>query len=248
MKQQYVGDINDYRKYALLRLLAEGGTLKLGICWMLTPEDGRSDGKKTEYLNAPHQWRSYDPLLFGLLRTAVDAPAGNRLTFIETSGIIPDAVYFNELVPDDIIGRSGYIGRALRTLCEADVLFLDPDNGLDVRTKPKGAIRSSKYVYRDEVSLIYGFGCSLVIYQHFPHQKRAEFIEQLSLELRVLCPDASVSTVTTSHVAFFVVAQPAHAEVVASRLSAAEQRLPPKAQLILPQGDGSARPAQSCGS
>ena len=38
MKEQYVGDENDYRKYALLRALAATG-LKLGVCWMLTPPE-----------------------------------------------------------------------------------------------------------------------------------------------------------------------------------------------------------------
>ena len=37
MKHQYVGDINDYRKYALLRALSAGGANRIGVCWMLTP-------------------------------------------------------------------------------------------------------------------------------------------------------------------------------------------------------------------
>ncbi len=36
MKHQYVGDINDYRKYALLRALSAGGANRIGVCWMLT--------------------------------------------------------------------------------------------------------------------------------------------------------------------------------------------------------------------
>jgi len=39
MKEQYVGDINDYRKYALLRYLAEKGGVRTGVCWMLTQPD-----------------------------------------------------------------------------------------------------------------------------------------------------------------------------------------------------------------
>lgn len=40
VKHQYVGDINDYRKYALLRALSAGGANRIGVCWMLTPDDG----------------------------------------------------------------------------------------------------------------------------------------------------------------------------------------------------------------
>lgn len=40
MKHQYIGDINDYRKYALLRTLSADGVNRIGVCWMLTPDDG----------------------------------------------------------------------------------------------------------------------------------------------------------------------------------------------------------------
>ena len=45
MKNQYLGDINDYRKQGLLRLLSGMGELKTGVCWMLTPDDGRTNRK-----------------------------------------------------------------------------------------------------------------------------------------------------------------------------------------------------------
>lgn len=34
VKHQYVGDINDYRKYALLRALSAGGANRAGECWI----------------------------------------------------------------------------------------------------------------------------------------------------------------------------------------------------------------------
>jgi len=33
MKEQYVGDVNDYRKYALLRHFAIEGRVRVGVCW-----------------------------------------------------------------------------------------------------------------------------------------------------------------------------------------------------------------------
>ena len=50
MKNQYYGDINDYRKYGLLRSLTRDTGLHLGVCWMLTSDDERSDGEKVGYL------------------------------------------------------------------------------------------------------------------------------------------------------------------------------------------------------
>ena len=48
MKNQYVGDVNDYRKYGLIRALIGDQDIKVGVCWMLTAPDGRTDG---DFLN-----------------------------------------------------------------------------------------------------------------------------------------------------------------------------------------------------
>jgi hypothetical protein len=53
VKVQYFGDVNDYRKFALLRLLSEVGGFKIGVCWMLTEADGSGHGAKRGYLEQP---------------------------------------------------------------------------------------------------------------------------------------------------------------------------------------------------
>lgn len=63
MKEQYAGDINDYRKFAILRRLRDDGRTRIGVCWMLTPPDGRNDGARTQFLQQPNVWRRYDPEL-----------------------------------------------------------------------------------------------------------------------------------------------------------------------------------------
>ena len=62
MKNQYFGDIKDYRKYGILRALQAGSDLPLALCWMLTPDDGGADGRKVAYLHKPDRWRSLDPV------------------------------------------------------------------------------------------------------------------------------------------------------------------------------------------
>jgi hypothetical protein len=73
VKEQYVGDVNDYRKYALLRALADGGRTKIGVAWMLTPPDGRPDGNMLAYLEKP-SFRTFDPGLFDLMRQVSSMP------------------------------------------------------------------------------------------------------------------------------------------------------------------------------
>jgi hypothetical protein len=60
VKNQYFGDVNDYRKYGLLRTLSGNGQYRIGVCWMLTADDGRTDGRFTGYLAVQQRWRQYD--------------------------------------------------------------------------------------------------------------------------------------------------------------------------------------------
>lgn len=172
MKEQYVGDISDYRKYALLRALAGDGAVRIGVCWMLTPSDGSTDGSKLSYLQKP-AFREFDPPLFDLLATVMDAPDRRRLLLIEESGIVPGASYYNALTPDGLAERQAYFEGALAALASSDLIFFDPDNGLDVRSVRKGRMRSSKYLFRDEVVRTYAAGHSLLIYQHLARAESA---------------------------------------------------------------------------
>lgn len=108
MKEQYVGDLNDYREYALLRALAAGEVNRIAVCWMLTPPDDRNDGNKRAYLDQPEKHRPFDPTLFDVLRGVEDGPGVARLLTIENSGIIPGATYFNEELSREMSERASW--------------------------------------------------------------------------------------------------------------------------------------------
>ena len=63
MKNQYFGDVNDYRKYGLLRILTGFGSMTSCVCWMLTADDGRPDGGQVDYLLKPAFWSKYEELI-----------------------------------------------------------------------------------------------------------------------------------------------------------------------------------------
>lgn len=209
VKHQYVGDINDYRKYALLRALSANGTNRIGVCWMLTPSDGSMDGNKLSYLAKPEQHRHFDPELFDVLAHAAAEPDRRRLQTIEDSGAIPGAVYFNDMLPDDIPGRRAFFAACSSALGDTELVFFDPDNGLEV-SLPKGRKNSSKYLYFDEAAAFYQAGQSLLIYQHFPRQKREMFVERVGNEISRWYPASEVWAFITAGVVFFLVARPEH--------------------------------------
>ena len=44
MKNQYFGDVNDFRKYGLLRTIQRASSVAIGVCWFLTADDGGTGG------------------------------------------------------------------------------------------------------------------------------------------------------------------------------------------------------------
>jgi hypothetical protein len=95
-----------------------------------------------------------------------------------------------------------------------DLIFFDPDNGLDIKSVPKGATDAPKFLYRDEVQKTYAAGHSLLIYQHFPREERDGYIARLRADLQQAASDAKISAFKTGHVVFLLVLQPAHSRLV----------------------------------
>lgn len=210
MKDQYFGDVNDYRKYGLLRVLVEVTGLPLGVCWLRTEDDERGDGEERRYLEGPKQWRGYDPKLYDRLQRLRGLETKRDVKLARSWRLIPKASYFNDLFGDEREAREEYFAKAAAKLSRCPIWFLDPDNGLEVK-KPAGRMGSCKYVYWAEIEKIYGQGHSLVIYQHFPRKPRDEFAEGLVQELSKRLSAPWVEAFATAHVLFLVVARPEHA-------------------------------------
>jgi hypothetical protein len=207
VKHQFVGDVSDYRKYALLRALSAGRANRIGVCWMLTPDDGSTDGNKLAYLQQPDRFHHFDPELFDILTHAAVEPDRRRLQSIEDSDVIAGARYFNDTLPDDVAGRFDFMKRCASEFHDAELVFFDPDNGLEV-SLPKGRKNSSKYLYLDEAATFYEAGKSVLVYQHFPRVERKAFLMACTDRLRDVAPGCAIFTFTTSHVVFFLLVHP----------------------------------------
>ena len=207
MKNQYFGDINDYRKYALLRTLC-GHDTPLTVCWMLTRDDSRPDGKKTRYLDQPACWRHFDPELFDSLGEAV--PNNRRVAWAEETGILRSACFYSRLLKDSKEQRQQYFKDFLRCAHNSELVFFDPDNGLEVPSKPYGRKNCSKYLYWNELGDTWNAPHSVLLYQHFPFKKRDDFIRGVAVDLRARISVAEVVAFRTPFVVFFLLAQPEH--------------------------------------
>jgi hypothetical protein len=211
MKHQYFGDVNDYRKYGLLRLLVQSSKVSLGVCWLLTASDSGTDGEFRRYLEEPRRWRTYDPDLYDRLQQLRQPGAQRNITHAEAWQLLPGAKYFSRVLGDDRAQRTTYFRDSLKSLEDCSILFFDPDNGFEVPSKPKGRKNSSKYVYWDEIETAYACGHSLVVYQHYPmHVKRLPFVEKLAAECARRLDAPLIDSFSTPHVVFFLIARPEH--------------------------------------
>lgn len=231
MKNQYVGDINDYLKYALLRHVQRSG-YDMTICWMRTPDDGRRDGRRRWYLDDPAQFRDYDPVLFdalaGPLRTR------RNLRDIERSGLLPHTNFFPDLLSDDVDERSDYFGRFSAAVRTSGLVFFDPDNGLDIATVSRGRRNSSKYLYRDELEAVLATGRSCIVYQHFPRVERSTFLNRVLGSLSASCCSVRRASVFSSHVAYLIFAQESDSSLLPSARAFAHRWAPIARHLELP--------------
>jgi len=211
MKNQYVADINDYRKYGLLRTLSGIGKIRTGLCWMLTPNDDRTDGQFIRYLDSPELWEQYDPPLFRCLADCIQD--GERdVCRIESRGILPNTIFHVDLLSDSTQDRTRYFVDMHERLQNTDLIFFDPDNGIEIQSRPYGRKHSSKFLYWHELNQAYSAGKSVLVYQHFIREARENFVTRLSSEFSRRLAAPEILSFRTPHVVFFLVSRPEHAK------------------------------------
>lgn len=219
MKNQYFGDVNDYRKYGLLRVLTSGGSLGTGICWMLTDSDGRNDGGRIQYLTQPIRWRRYDPDLYDALVRIVNVDRCRDVARANEPSMLEGMLFQSSMISNNRVERQRYFQETMLRFIGLDLIFFDPDNGIEVRSTPAGRMGSCKYVYWNELKQTFDAGHSLLVYQHFPFKRRIPFIERLTNNLSGMLNAGEVHAYKTTSVVFFLVPQERHIEFYRNRLS-----------------------------
>jgi uncharacterized protein YcgL (UPF0745 family) len=210
MKDQYFGDINDYRKYGLIRAIIGTSRLRVLVAWMLTHDDGSADGKFVSYLKQPHKWYRYDPILFEGLQGLLANGHQRQVSLIENTGLLSNAEYFSVHVPDSASDRNEWFTLLSEQARKSDLVFIDPDNGLEIKSRPYGRKNSSKFSYWREVQALWISGKSLLIYQHFIRENRSTYIQRRLEDLKAATPGSFVEAFSTPHVVFLMALQPNH--------------------------------------
>lgn len=200
MQDRYAGDIGDFGKYGLLRALCGDGGPRLGMAWWMTQdEEQTNDGNMTAYLERrePGLWEC-DPELFEALARMVRE--GNRtVAGVAALGVLPpDTLHHTDVLRfakgshrlprgrdqhSRQTTRTEWLLRAHEALTDAEVVFIDPDNGISETADPLSP-KGPKHVFPDELGYLANPDRSIIVYHHIG--RRGTAAHQLELAARVL--------------------------------------------------------------
>lgn len=172
MQDAYVGDIGDYGKYGLLRNISNT-SLHLAINWYRAKPaevNKQDDGKFINYLKQPEIYRKYDSELFDELFRIAIKEQQRKVEEIEAIDMIV-AYFFSKEISKR---REVWHNQGLSKTRKADIVFLDPDNGLATRKMMKDGSYSEKHVLWNELKDYYDRGQSVILYQHRPQRTKGE--------------------------------------------------------------------------
>lgn len=205
MQDRYVGDIGDYVKLALLRAVSPGH--KPGILWWHYPDEAHNlDGRHIGYLDDPARWRGLDPELYDSLCKTVTGGSRN-LAALQSAGLVEGASYVDDFIPtlgpasERRVARRDWFDRARAATHHCDLLFLDPDNGLETKGFDAGATRAGKSVALAELAALRAEGRSIIVYHHRTRMSGGHIFELGHWSQRLL--DAGFTSVDALRAASF---------------------------------------------
>ena len=195
MQDCYTGDIGDFGKYGLLRALCPktadnfGPFLPLGVVWYLFPNEKNADGRLIGYLKKD-RWnlRDCDRVIYNKLKKIVITDKDRRVKRIKEDDVLPSCRNFyeeklefkNTPVFNATIrnqrkeSREKWLEGAYDAMTNCEVVFVDPDNGLEVKSTPKLRKKGPKYTFFDDLKCYWEHDKSLVIYQHLNMEAKKE--------------------------------------------------------------------------
>lgn len=177
MKNQYAGDVGDYTKLGVLRAIEKVG-LSIGLNWYLTPDEPEhsktfTDGKHTAYLKCDCDTPD-DKLHCALKKIGL---SNNRtVTRLEKAKLFKNAFFWNKIL--EAKSRDKWHLEALKKLSNQDVIFLDPDNGLEVKSTKPYSKNGNKYTTYQEAADYYAKGATVIIYNHRDRKPEEDYLKR----------------------------------------------------------------------
>jgi hypothetical protein len=201
--------------------------------WYLVPDENHNnDGRHTSYLHRDQAgFERCDPELYGALR---DTLAQRRaVAEIEQRNVLPPGTKFHttplqferhESLRTREVKRQAWLDSALHVASGADLVFVDPDNGLECAVG-RFTKNGPKYVYYSDIDALCRLESTLVIYHHLSRQGSAtEQVKRRANALRERIPPGYALSALRfrrgSARTYFVALAPPHQRRLSQRMDA----------------------------
>jgi hypothetical protein len=201
MKDQYVGDVNDFFKYDLLETIEKTFDKEILVVWMRT----KSEGMDIEY----EKYAPFNPSLFSELQKIIKSNNRN----IESIELI----YSNYKYQSSFLetcDRTAYFSQVEAKSEKCDLIFFDPDIGISMRSDKK----DTEHLYWDEIKKFWKLDKDLLIYQHSKRQTWDDYLADLNQFMGDL-PGAFLVPIKTKNVMFIYLAHKDIKEELAKALN-----------------------------
>jgi hypothetical protein len=150
VRDQYVGDVSDVIKFALLRRSA-GDDRKLGIASYYDPgHDGRSDGRHLEWQD-DDSWQAFDPVLCDALKGLPE----RSVAALENAAMWPRDTAFHRMFMPRLYDRPIWAKIKHEELSASDLIFLDPDNGIGPASAKHATLEELRQLRRQGRTLVF---------------------------------------------------------------------------------------------
>ena len=164
MQERYLGDVHDYVKWSLVIHLHNELNCKIGVNWYKTEpgmvdQPGNEHGNNRGYRNDP-VWQNWNRELFRSLEPFQDS-VYRKIDNFTREAVLPEGTVFAPNEYCTIEDRESWHKRAVSALDNAEIVFLDPDNGFQVRswtrrTRPKYAMFTEAHDYFNHGKIVFG--------------------------------------------------------------------------------------------
>ncbi len=190
MQHRYSGDVGDFGKIGLLKSLFDSPKYNLGMIWYLFPDESHNDdGRHIDYLDN-EKYITCDKELANNLAcvTRQDRSVFALEKIIKFSNPVTcysNSLDFHKRYPSQkktdkesrLNLRKKWIVRANEKMHTCNAIFLDPDNGLEVKScSQTSQLKAGKYTYYSEIEALFRGKNACVIYHHLSrsttHQKQ----------------------------------------------------------------------------
>lgn len=201
MKNQYFGDAIDLFKYDLITevINAHRSLKKFAFIPMLTPNDNRADGNRRDFSKVTPGYKNeaLKKFLTPVYKQAKDKRDFKKIEVYFKRQNIPIKIYRdNAREYFSQQRRKDYFENIDSVLLGESLVFIDPDNGLEVKKS------NQRHILYSELKDIFDrSNCIVMVIQFFPREKHSVYIEKRLSKLGHITKDCTY--IADSRIIFF---------------------------------------------